>query len=213
MGAVAQLKPKAPSGRSPERARLAALLERRRGLAAYIARIDAARDQVDFPKYLSAWVRAEDDLEEARKNEVDHVTISDRLLGEPRAGVSITDAEAAFAAATERKNGASRDAAALDQRRGDFEQELRSVEISIAAAIATVVRVDPATAALLREHETAIKALSDLSYCMAGLPPGSKPDGNLFPLRPDDRGRQAQWRAAVEALSVDADAQLPSLSK
>jgi hypothetical protein len=211
MGKITALHPAvepASPDRSPERATLAAAIERIIAATAALDRVHQARAKVG-----QAWevgvASAEEALKEARAREPRRLV--DELLGLVGAKrQTVEEAGTALAAANSEQDRRRRIHALLDEEERAAERELEYARRVRDEAVVAVVASDPATATLLAEFIEARQRVADFQRIWLALP--SRSEDSRAWCRFDelpDRGGAEQWRNAVAALAADADAELP----
>ena len=203
--------PRPPHVRSAERAKLADANERVAELGAHVARLEDARTQAMQER--SAIRRA---IEEAtRALEAEAATDSAALVNAYLAG-----------AVRETVRPAEELAASLQAAEADLERNgrvldalAREIELAEAArnrallnrnaAVADVIRTDPASLRLVQAYRRAYSVIATLDHLIQALPslPETDPGPDGWPI---DGKRIMLWRQAVEALATNADAVLPS---
>ncbi len=100
----------------------------------------------------------------------------------------------------------------LDDEEGETQSALDIAEMRRRDAICDVLAADPAVGALYAEYEAARQRVADLRQILAEVGNGLPQYWDIRPAPPPGRGVELPWRAAVEALSRDADAAFPSLA-
>jgi hypothetical protein len=206
--------------RSPERARLAAAIERHQAaLAHHNAVRDAVRRALDLRIARNQAVAdAEERLAKAQKGRPGAELVARFLAGDDltSAGTSVADAETALAASRADYEAAVAIYDALHQEEAEAERDVGRCRYALNAAVAAVVQASGAVARLIADHDGAQARLDSVKAALRAVGPTRLPPqrhwllssnyDNQFPIDPAPRDA---WAVAIAALEGDADAPLP----
>jgi hypothetical protein len=209
------------SPRSPERARLAAMIERHREATAAVARLAQARERAPRPWSFDARLdAAQAALDEARGGAPARAVAE--LLGEAvEPALSVTATTATLAEIEQEASKAREIHKLLDDREREAAEEVSLAETLLRAAIADTCTLAPEIAGLFVELDAAEVQLAAVRAALLALGPTRLPNTSRARLWDLPRGNWrdeamrlpvfAEWRAAIEALRLDPDAPLPTL--
>jgi hypothetical protein len=203
--------------RSPERAALAAAIERVAEAERAIADVVAAQDRLGFTHELDEPIRAaEMDLLTARQHEGHRLV--DLAMGRHVSGMSVAEAETALAALVDEQTQRQRTLKLLrDEERGAH-QQLESARYARDKAIAAVVASDAVIAEMLVELQTArstVDRIESVFYALPAAPAAwrSWRPTMTAPLHTAETDAAVgAWHGALTALGANADAVLPAVS-
>lgn len=205
----------APAHGSPEREALAQRIAEHRAAEAELARIVDAERRLDDPSLYLREAEAEAALAEAKKAMPARL-IAEALGEAPPPGATVAEAEAQLAAVQREGEEKKAARALIAGRREEAALAYQVTDARRQSAIAAVVAASPEAARLISELTAAQRRLTDLRRALRAinflLPYRAWTDYALEAM-PDwpDLVLAPQWRAATEALKVDAHAPLPAI--
>jgi predicted nucleic acid-binding Zn-ribbon protein len=200
--------------RSPEREALAAAIERRDAAANRLAAIKTAQERAmnsvfDLKDAVDKAIAA---LDEAKADESRQLV--EAFIGGDTAVVSpVKSAAAAVEEANARLATARQMRAALEQEEKTAENDLMWAKNKIDDTVSAAVKTDPAVRQLVADFEAASKTYAELRQAMNVVRRERMPDtpGSWDSVRNwSELPAATAWKAAIEALRADADAELPT---
>jgi len=198
--------------RSPERAKLAAVIEQHNAAVAEVARVQSAIVHAEETTFVvrDTLITAEATLEAAKAGEADRLAAI--ALGES-SGAPIEDVEITATKARNDLDVARATHDALQARLERAEHKLTFARMALDDAIRDVLKVETPVERLLSEFKAAHEKFVGLRRALEWLDGQGVLPKNIFwrePQRGWSEAGEAPWKAAVAALKSDADAPLPS---